>query len=1010
MQLKQTVKVKLTVKTRLIYAAAGVAVTAIIIGIIVFLYSNLGTSEKARASVSGDYRSAGTGLWSNSGIWEKYNGTTWASAATSPVNTNGAVTIQSGHVVTVSANLTIDQVTISAGAEVDINSGITISLTNGAGTDLDVFGTFKNLGTVSTAGGVTATVENGGKYQHATDGGSILSATWNTGSTCEITGVIATKPSSLGQSFYNFTWNAASQSGVVNLLGQLTTVTGDFRISSTGSSQLNLSTSAANLTIGGNYYQTGGTFSTVNAVNKMDSLLLSGNYSQTGGTIMNTGNTNSRTWIVFKGYGTRTFVKSGSAVMNNTGSSKICAEVRSGCTLDLGTYIMDCYDFILSSGGGLNSSSPDGITNSGNTGNIQAAGTRTFSTGGSYTYNGTSAQTTGTGLPASVNSLTINNSSGVTLTATVEVTSFLSLVSGLLTTGSSHEVYVSNPASDAIINYSLTSYVNGYLRRALTACSPINHNNYTNFNSTTSAATSLWLNVHTKLTSDDLPNNGDSVVVYGGTITFTGITSSPTVTYQSVPKGKLVADNTITDPATTYSSTNNTWTTRVPPGYVSADIFITGVIINSSNGFTAGAGKASSLSVYCKTNLPSFNSSWFCGLACYQPQFAYSSISGTNQVYPVANGMKAGTPTTQTAFVVSGGSGGGGANYTGGYSSTDPLTTTCTASGPFDFPVGTSSQYELATITTSNLTITQNILVNFNNPNTGTTPNPNTCQINGTGIFNLLNYGFWNVIPDALGSGTYDLTVKERGYTNGGGNSNNYALITRSTTVSNWISSGTHTNATQSEINGTFTAARTGLTVSGNFAIGSSPYIMPIQVTYFKAEPENNSKVHLTWETATEHNINFFIIKRSTDGNTWENIDTIASLGDSYITQHYATLDIHPIKGTSYYRLEQREFDFTSYYTNVVMVQIAEELNAVFNDFNAYPNPTRGVLNVSMKEITDQTMIRVFDIKGALIKEIKPAKGGNTQIDLSGKSPGTYLVKVGTGDANDVSKQIVLSQ
>ncbi|HYV94103.1 MAG TPA: T9SS type A sorting domain-containing protein, partial [Chitinophagales bacterium] len=109
-------------------------------------------------------------------------------------------------------------------------------------------------------------------------------------------------------------------------------------------------------------------------------------------------------------------------------------------------------------------------------------------------------------------------------------------------------------------------------------------------------------------------------------------------------------------------------------------------------------------------------------------------------------------------------------------------------------------------------------------------------------------------------------------------------------------------------------------------------------------------------------------------------------------------------------RLEQREFDFTSYYTNAVMVQIAEDDNAVFNDFNAYPNPTRGVLNVSMKEITDQTMIRVFDIKGALIKEIKPVKGGNTQIDLRGKSPGTYLVKVGTGGANDVSKQIVLSQ
>src|SRR6185295_4121176 len=128
---------------------------------------------------------------------------------------------------------------------------------------------------------------------------------------------------------------------------------------------------------------------------------------------------------------------------------------------------------------------------------------------------------------------------------------------------------------------------------------PVIHNDFSNFNSTTSSATSLWVNVHTELISTDLPNNGDSVVVYGGTITLTNITSSPMVTNQSVPKGKLVADNTVIAPATTFSSTNNTWTTRVPPGYASDDIFITGVIINSSNGFTSSAGKASTLSVYC---------------------------------------------------------------------------------------------------------------------------------------------------------------------------------------------------------------------------------------------------------------------------------------------------------------------------------------------------------------------------------------------------------------------------
>ena len=41
-------------------------------------------------------------------------------------------------------------------------------------------------------------------------------------------------------------------------------------------------------------------------------------------------------------------------------------------------------------------------------GSIQTT-TRTFSSGGTYIYNGTAAQVTGTGLPATVNGLGVNN-------------------------------------------------------------------------------------------------------------------------------------------------------------------------------------------------------------------------------------------------------------------------------------------------------------------------------------------------------------------------------------------------------------------------------------------------------------------------------------------------------------------------------------------------------------------------------------------------------------------------
>lgn len=106
-------------------------------------------------------------------------------------------------------------------------------------------------------------------------------------------------------------------------------------------------------------------------------------------------------------------------------------------TLNMGTNtISGAGSFTLGAGGNLGIGSTAGITSSGATGNVQVTGTRTFSTAANYTYNGTSAQVTGSGLPATVNNLTINNSAGVTLTATVAVSSDLTVTAGTFDLGS----------------------------------------------------------------------------------------------------------------------------------------------------------------------------------------------------------------------------------------------------------------------------------------------------------------------------------------------------------------------------------------------------------------------------------------------------------------------------------------------------------------------------------------------------------------------------------------------
>ena len=93
-------------------------------------------------------------------------------------------------------------------------------------------------------------------------------------------------------------------------------------------------------------------------------------------------------------------------------------------------------DFILSSNATLEIGSTLGISASGATGNLQVTGMRLLNPMANYIYNGTVAQVTGNGLPATINNLTINNSAGVTLSTDISVSGLLNLGSSNLSTNS----------------------------------------------------------------------------------------------------------------------------------------------------------------------------------------------------------------------------------------------------------------------------------------------------------------------------------------------------------------------------------------------------------------------------------------------------------------------------------------------------------------------------------------------------------------------------------------------
>jgi sRNA-binding regulator protein Hfq len=410
-----------------------------------------GTSPSiAVNAASGDFRSATNGNWNAILTWQTWNGSNWVAASTTPAGGAGTnITIQSIHTVTDNVAVSLTGTLIAQGTASFSTGG---SITVGSG------------GLVQNSGGINSTAatlifQSGSTYQHSftTVPGTIPTAAWNAGSTCQVVGYTsnATLPAGL-QIFANFTWNCPNQSSSISFGGTLTNIAGNFTVTSTGSGDLRLGNSGAgDMKVGGNFSQSSGTFRLTGGANR--NLTVLGNFSQTGGTndltvsgsgtlnvagnFSQTGGTftESNTFIpvanvVFNGTGVQTFT-SGGAV-----SGQINFTVNGGATLMMSTNFLgngSTGTFTLSSGGSLGIGDALGITTSGASGNIRVSGTRTYNTAGNYIYNGPASQVTSNGLPATVSSLTVSNTGGiVTLGSNVSVTSNLTVSAGAFDLGS----------------------------------------------------------------------------------------------------------------------------------------------------------------------------------------------------------------------------------------------------------------------------------------------------------------------------------------------------------------------------------------------------------------------------------------------------------------------------------------------------------------------------------------------------------------------------------------------
>jgi len=167
--------------------------------------------------------------------------------------------------------------------------------------------------------------------------------------------------------------------------------------------------------------------------------------------------------------------------------------------------------------------------------------------------------------------------------------------------------------------------------------------------------------------------------------------------------------------------------------------------------------------------------------------------------------------------------------------------------------------------------------------------------------------------------------------------------------------------------------------------------ILPIKLTNFQVKIENKT-ILLNWETITETNNQGFSIERSKDGINWEKIGWQDGRGNSLVPHSYRHVDETPLSGTSYYRLQQVDFDGVFSYSEIVSVRFQDN-----PDFSLYPNPTKEILNISGIKHGENKQITIHNQAGRTVSNITQ---NTNRLDVSALIPGLYMITVTTD--NDV--------
>ena len=255
---------------------------------------------------------------------------------------------------------------------------------------------------------------------------------------------------------------------------------------------------------------------------------------------------------------------------------------------------------------------------------------------------------------------------------------------------------------------------------------------------------------------------------------------------------------------------------------------------------------------------------------------------------------------------------------------------------------------------------------------------------------------FFGGLPDGeyyvqftLPTGYLGITYQDTGAVETDSDVNSTTLQSPVVTITTNGSSGTNSSSTEDQ-DGTSGAAH-----YTNIDAGFTTEVLPVELkTFYGKSQECN--VILRWVTAWELNNEHFVIQRSYDAKSFEDIARVKGKFVKDTETYYEYEDMNQSKELIYYRLKQVDTDGKLTLSDVEMV--SNRGCDFLQSINVFPVPASDRLNIELSQ-RDEVNIEVFDFLGKLLYS-RLILGSHHIIDTDFLKNGVYLLKISGKDSN----------